>query len=887
MFIRIFHFEVNDMPIEGYVVSHTHWDREWYLTFQEYRMRLLRVIDKAIRVLTNNPEYRAFMLDGQVSVIEDYLDINREKEEIIRYLVSSKKLIIGPWYTQMDEALVSGESIIRNLLIGHRIGLKYGGVMKVGYLPDTFGHTPQLPQILQGFNIDSFIFMRGTGDEEKWLDTEFYWEAPDGSRVFTIHLERGYCNANMLGIKNSYASTIYRAPEGWFTVFLKIYESEPHPDLEMAYSRIKSLYEDLYDKTPSKTLLLMNGCDHMPPQEYVTEVINHINSCHSEFVLRHTTLEDYVNLVKNRVKNLKLFKGELRGARSHPLLVGVLSTRIYLKQLNYRSQLLLEKYAEPLSSIAFVKEKVKYPKELLWKAWKLVLENQAHDSIYGSGTDPLHQENETRFLKAIEIASNIAFEKLESLTKTSDEECDYLIIFNPSSWERTEFVKFLYKKDNVELIDLSSGEKISVRKIDDLKYWANFSELGFIAKNIPSVGYKVYKIVESNEPVFLSLSDNNIIENEFYRIEAEPRKGGELRIIDKTTGRVYEGFNVYVDEGDAGDEYNYSPPKEKDVKILSSSFTADVKTLIGEVVSILDINLVMKIPSHIEDQKRSENTVELPIKTKVYLYKGSRRIDIETIIDNKAKDHRLRVRFPTSFKTDKSIADYHFYVIERSIKPVSKGEDWVEKPPTTHPQHYWVGVSDGTYSLIVANKGLPEYEVKDENGATIYLTLFRSVGWLSRDDLVTRRGNAGPQIPTPDAQCLRKMKFEYSLIFHTYDWLKSKAYKDARNFAEPLFIAVEERRPEENKKSFIKIIPDELILTAFKKAEDRDWLLIRFYNISSNEIKGKIITGFKYREVWRANLDEEPIYKILSGKNSNEVTLTVRGHEIVTLLFNR
>ncbi|OYT31065.1 MAG: hypothetical protein B6U94_04450 [Thermofilum sp. ex4484_79] len=873
------------MPIEGYVISHTHWDREWYLTFQEYRLRLLKVIDKAIELLLNNPKFKSFMLDGQTSILEDYLEIRKDKEEIIRFLVTNNKLIIGPWYTQPDEAIVSPESIIRNLLIGHRIAVKYGRVMRVGYLPDTFGHTPQLPQILRGFDIDTFVFMRGLGDEKDWLGTEFYWEAPDGSRVLAIHMDKGYCNSNMLGLKNSYKASVWKAPDGWISVFLDIYYKEPFPNIDEAYSKIKKLYEELIPETPSKTLLLMNGCDHMPPQAYITDIIDKINSEHPELLLKHVTLEEYVNIVKSRVKVLKVFKGELRGAKSHPLLVGVLSSRIYLKQLNYRSQLMLEKYAEPLSTIAFLHGHG-YPYTLLWKAWKLVLENQAHDSIYGSGIDPLHRENETRFLQSIEISSNLAYEALRKITEKEGDNEEYIVVYNPSSWKRTDIVKLnIIRTDEkeYELVDLSTGNRVVLQRVNIFEHWRKFAELIFMGEDVPPLGFKVYKLMEGRYAEARRQKAYQI-ENEFYRIQADPEHGGMLKILDKSTGKVYEGFNVFVDGGDAGDEYNYSPPKIEDKEILSTSFKADVTSVKGPVLSYLEINLRMMIPKRLNGQKRSDELVEVPIRTRVYLYKGSRRIDIETTIDNKAKDHRFRVRFPTGLKTSKSYADYHFYVIERSIKPISEGKDWVERPPTTHPQHYWVEVSDGKYSVMIANKGLPEYEVKDENGAVIYLTLFRSVGWLSRDDLTTRRGHAGPPIPTPDAQCLREMKFEYSIILHSDDWLNSKAYVDARNFAEPLMVLRSNGKPPVEMKSYLEISPIHLILTAFKKAEDNDWILARFYNISGKEIRGVIKPGYTFKEVWKANLNEKPIYK-LDVKKEGIIELDVRPHEIVTLLF--
>jgi len=272
----------------------------------------------------------------------------------------------------------------------------------------------------------------------------------------------------------------------------------------------------------------------------------------------------------------------------------------------------------------------------------------------------------------------------------------------------------------------------------------------------------------------------------------------------------------------------------------------------------------------------------VPITSEVFLYKGVRRVDIRTTVDNRATDHRLRVRFPAGIHADKAAADSHFYVVERSVKPESDGKGWVEVPPTTHPQLYWVDVSDGSRGLTVANRGIPEYEVREENGGlTIYLTLFRSVGWLSRDDLETRRGHAGPPIPTPGAQCLRRMTFEYSLIPHQGTWLSSRSYLEARNFAEPLMaIALPGLVP--SSKAFVSVKPETLVVTALKKAEDSDLIVLRFYNIAGERVAGVVRLGFECEELWRANLDERPLEKIGDG---NTVRVYVKPYEIVTLLI--
>ncbi len=871
------------MKRKAIVVSHTHWDREWYLPFQEYRLRLIRALDKAIDVLLNDSRFKSFMLDGQTCILEDYLELKPEKEPIIKKLVSESRLLIGPLYTQPDEALASSEALIRNFLIGIRTAQSFGGVMKIGYLPDTFGHTPQLPQILKGFNIDIFFFTRGLGDEEDELGTEFLWEAPDGSRVLTVYFAKGYCNANMLGVENPYMGNVWRAPDGWYTIFFEMYFSEKEPDLEKAKEKTLELAEYLLPRTPSGVLLLMNGCDHQPPQAKITEILKFLNSSSLKIEFEHGALEDYVKLAKPHVGKLKIHKGELRGAKTHPILAGVLSTRAYLKQLNYRAQLLLEKYAEPLSALAML-EGMDYPTKPLLLAWKLVLQNQAHDSIYGSGSDPVHVDNESRFLQAISIASNIAYESARYIAEQhSGGEGLSVLVYNPSSWSRTDVVLVALPAEEAAegLIAVDDkGSKSPLQIIGEEVFGKKIKLAVFLAREVPPLGYKVYRLEKGGVSERRNSGSLHTIENEYFRVEADPEKGGVLKIVDKESGVVYEGLNVFVDEGDAGDEYNYSPPKERDLIVESTSFKAEVEKEEGPVASVLRIKLEMEIPEKLEGQSRSEKTVKVPVVSEVFLYKGVNRIDIRTMVDNKAMDHRFRVKFPLGIISDKVAADSHFYVIERSVKQEKK-ENWIEVV-MTHPQLYWVDVSDGEKGVTIANKGIPEYETREEEGGVaLYLTLFRSIGWLSRDDLQTRKGRAGPPIPTPGAQCLRKMTFEYSIIPHRGTWLSSKSYRIAREFAEPL-MAVPLYSLKATSRMGVGVEPAELIVTAFKKAEDNDALILRFYNIAGEEVEGVVKLGFKVKEVWRANLNEEPLEKIGEG---DIIKVKAKPHKVYTLLL--
>ena len=223
------------------LVPHTHWDREWYQTFQQFRARLVHTIDKLLDILDRDRNFSYFMLDGQTIVLDDYLEVQPEQEERLKKYTRSGRITVGPWYIQPDEFLVSGEALIRNLQMGLQRAAEFGEPMRIGYVPDCFGHIAQLPQILQGFGIDNAVFWRGVGAEAR--QSEFLWAAPDGTRVLVIHLAdpMGYSNARMMPLV---------------------------PD-EFA-ARVELLTAQILPKATTNTLLFMNGSDHLDPQDGFT-----------------------------------------------------------------------------------------------------------------------------------------------------------------------------------------------------------------------------------------------------------------------------------------------------------------------------------------------------------------------------------------------------------------------------------------------------------------------------------------------------------------------------------------------------------------------------------------------------------------------------------------
>ena len=307
-----------------HVISHTHWDREWYLTFQQFRLKLVHLIDKLLDILAEDPNFRYFMLDGQTIVLDDYLQIRPEMEKVLRQHIQDGRILIGPWHILPDMFLVSPEAHIRNLLEGACTARKFGPKMPIGYIPDPFGHPGQIPKILRGFGIEVAALWRGVSD----LPAELWWESPDGSKVLLAYLRDSYSNGANLPVHNS----------------------------EQFTQLISAARDSLAAHSAVNDYLIMLGTDHMEPSPYTSSMIAYANEQLSDTQVIHSTLPDYIQSISGQISNLEkslpTIQGELRACDHSHLLPGVLSTRMWIKQLNHRSQTLLEKWAEPFSIFA-------------------------------------------------------------------------------------------------------------------------------------------------------------------------------------------------------------------------------------------------------------------------------------------------------------------------------------------------------------------------------------------------------------------------------------------------------------------------------------------------------------------------------------------------------
>jgi len=438
-----------------HIVSHTHWDREWYQPFQLFRLRLVHLVDNLLSILEKDPEYRHYMLDGQTIVLEDYLQMRLENLPRLQQHIQSNRILIGPWYILPDEFLVSPEATIRNLLIGKEICDFFGQRMMVGYIPDPFGHISQLPQILLGFHIDTACLWRGVTDD---TPTCVWWESPDGSRIMLAHLYTSYGNGAAF----------------------------PAVDVEESIMLLNAAIDELKPHNPLSQYLIMRGSDHLEPRPALTSQLPGINDAlGSEVEVIHSTLPAYLAAVTEEIKaediELRTIKGELRDPKKAHMLPGVLSTRMWIKQRNHAAENLLERWVEPFSTWAALlcdgkqafneiphyqsTPRIANPAPIIHQAWKLLITCHPHDSICGCSIDQVHNEMRPRFDQVDQIGDQLLDQSLIAIsdhvnTQPPDgiDAVSVINVFNASPFDQTGFV-------NLQ-VDLPSDAK-TIKLVDE------------------------------------------------------------------------------------------------------------------------------------------------------------------------------------------------------------------------------------------------------------------------------------------------------------------------------------------------------------------------------------------------------------------------------------
>ncbi len=741
-------------------VPSTHWDREWHMPLMGFRFGLVQLLDRVFAALEDGTLPGPFQTDGQSILLEDYLEIRPDRRAQVERLCRAGKLAVGPWYSMPDEFTVSGEAIIRNLIIGRAQARVFGaGAAGAGYVPDMFGHNSQLPQIFAGCGINAVILWRGVNDETK---RNFLWRGADGT-VLPCHkfARQGY---------GAYQAHVGRAHEP-----NRLIEDEP----EAFVQYLEKWLGEEAAATDIDALLLHDSCDHQEwsPRRFAMLVEALKKSGRYELV--HSSFDDYQrDLIAQQTRITGRLEGELRDpgssiwgeqpleASMQWLIPGVLSSRVRLKQANAHCQSLLTQWAEPFTVFATAALGAEFAPGYLDLAWRQLLQNHAHDSMDGCSVDQVHKDMEHRFDQCRVIADRLTISATSRLAASvtgelKDDEMR-VTVFNPlprdfagvtemaleipTTWPVfNEFFGFepkpafrVYGADGREVPYQRLGQAMNrVRpRLRTTKFPENVNSHHVsvaLRVAIPALGYTTL-IVRSAKPETptrhpevpgLATSERGMA-NEHLAVQIEAN--GTLTLTHRATGRTYGDLLTFEDCADIGDGW-YHGLAINDQVFVSTASRADVALVQnGPLLTTFRIRTVMHVPEAFQFDRmvRADKFTELVIDSLVSLRPGQRHLDVQTTVNNTVDDHRVRVLLPSGTSAKTYLADTPFDVVERPIALRKDNHEYRELEVETKPQQSWTAVHDARHGLAVAaDGGLLETAVRDLPGRTIALTLFR------------------------------------------------------------------------------------------------------------------------------------------------------------------
>ena len=929
------------MKTTVHIISHSHWDREWYLPFEKHRMRLVELVDAFLEKFETDENYKSFFLDGQTIALDDYLEIRPEKRAQIEKYVREGRLWTGPWYVLQDEFLTSGESCVRNLLTGMESAKKYGKLSHVGYFPDAFGNAGQMPQVLKQAGMEAIAFGRGVkpvglnnevkGGQYESTFSEMNWQSQDGSSLPGILFANWYHNGMEIPVDEA--------------------EAKVYWDDRLAKAR---------QFAGTSQLLFMNGCDHQPVQKNLSQAIETARKLYPDIEFIHSNFEAYAEAIKKEMsEQTSTVVGELTSQETDGrwTLVNTCSANADLKAANRKGESALERQAEPAAAMAFLLGNA-YPEDLFAYSWKKLMQNHPHDSICGCSVDEVNREIEARFHKSLQVAEELYKNSLHYIASQIDTQSIYndyndkkdedkrriaFAVLNLSGWKKTQVItaefdaKRIYGNltpswNTLEAEQLpkfalydATGNKIEAKITkaptafgydlpDDRfrqPYMAERVQVTFEAEAVPAIGYKVYVLKEDVDnhndakatataeaeatATPLCNSDALTMENKFVRVQIHP--DGSFALTDKKTNHTFDHIGVYEDTGDMGNEYIYIQDTDRQT-ITTANLPATITVEENsEIRATVKIHHELMVPAVMGDEilaqryscvdlyqrkaKRSTQLVPLSIDTVLTLEHSAKGVKVKTTVVNTAKDHRLRVLIPTRLVSNTHMADSTFEVVRR---PNRHGKAWTNPSACEHQQCF-VAMEDASAGILAANRGLYEYEILPDQENTIAITLLRAVAEM---------GDWG-YFPTPQAQMQGTYTMEYA-VFPYEPGKSADAFTLGYSYQHDL-AAVETgmNRKKETiylpqvqvgklplEKSFFEWQGEGLNLTAWKKGAHSNDIFVRFVNTMETQVTLTIKKADWMQGMYRSNVIEEEKEALPELAENGTICILVKPYEIAT-----
>lgn len=886
-----------------HILSNTHWDREWYQSHEKYLVRLVELFDRLVDLLERKPDYR-FITDGQYALLDDYLTARPEMKERVKKVVSNGQLLVGPWYTQPLENIVGGEALVRNLQYGVKKSEEIGGVMRFSYEIDEFGHASQIPQILAGFDIHGSMAWRGVPKNSKSV---FEWTAPDGTSAYMFCSRSGY----------GFATTLPENEEDFDEVIDGV--TFRRRGLK---NRVKALREYSQYNSESDNMFWLNGIDHSWAQEDLLEVIEKIRAMLPDIEVKQSTPNEFMDAViadyNAMDKKPEQVKGELIYT-AEDILESTNSLHPRQKQRHWLSEKHLVDRFEPLATAAWLMG-AKYPAWSLDRAWQYVLENHAHDSLGCCSVDEVYEQVMARYSAAVSLSEQEEDNALRYIMSRSADE-PAVFVFNLSSYEiggarRVSmdipagycdgfFELYTPDKNKVEM------SIISKELVGDVRYnprrghptWGKRLKVDAILDlpTIPAAGWMKLSLkrtenekrVDNRRYHYLEAAPYTM-ENEYLCVEIDCN--GRLNVKDKTNPKAgFCGGLVFEDTGECDSVYVHCEP-ENDKRVIYSGAPSSISCLFDTPLgAAYEICTEMNIPDGLsaDRKKRSEICKPLKIRTVVSLMKGDKKVGLKIHIENQSRYHRLRVLFPTDYDNAVSAGGQAFDHCERAISVPFDPELPREQDYPTKPFIDYCCVSGDGAGLGVAAKGIYEYECIDDKAQSLALTLLRCV-----EDIDTATFAITPEYKCHKAQNIAEIDYELALI--PFNGGKAELLEEVSAFISPLITVFNRQtedsvlpnysRPSEilpDTGSAIKVSGDGVTVTCFKRAMERDTLIVRLLNNSDKEADASVevtIPKMNVSAVYETTLEEKRLARI---SDNSVAGFTLAPHRLITLEFEK
>jgi len=868
-----------------HLIAHTHWDREWYRPRAAFQARLVPMLDDLIERLLADPGFRSFLLDGQTVLIEDYLRARPEREADLKALVKTGRLQVGPWYVLADELIPSGESLVRNLLLGAADAERLGGRLDVLYSPDAFGHPAAWPALAREFGIKHGVVWRGLGGEPGQERDLYRWRGPDGRDVLLWHL-----------------------PPGGYDIGAAL---PADPDrLPAAWNRVRAA---LVDRAAGKHIPVFVGADHHAAHPQLVRLRDLLLELEPANAFRISRLDEFFQgAAEGGSAAAAPLAGELRWSYRYTwTLQGVHGTRAPLKRRHGDAELWLERLAEPLAALAR-RYGGRDRRPLLDLAWRTLVRCQFHDTIAGCTSDAVAAAAERRVTDVRAYAEEIARGALHDLVGHDPDAArerpgagaPALVLWNPAARARAGVVVAdvtFFRRDvlvgppddrpprtgpGYEPFALRTAEgrllpvqPLARRTIDErleaARHYPDQDEVdqirvAFRAAATPGLGLATLTLgpaVPLPRGEAAQVRGRTLV-NRFVEAALEP--SGALTLVDRRSGERYAGLLRLEDAGDAGDAYTYCPPARD--RITRSRGPIAVRRLAaGPLIAALEA--------------RGEVRPGVGARLVVQLHADSPLVRCSLEIDNRATHHRLRARIPVGLADVAAVAGAAFGAAVREAVTADPADYPRETPVRTAPAHRFVAAARGARGLAVLAPAFFEYEWTP--AGDLIVTVVRSVGDLSRGDLPTRPGHAGWPTRIPDAQCLGPSRSTWALAPVSAGELERgdivpELWEDA--FLPIQGIWLRDAGALTPAPADITLEGTGLVLSAVKPAQAGSPMVLRCHNTGGRKAAGAWRFGDGIKNAHRVRADERESVALVLEQRGRAVRFVAEPHEIVTIL---